>query len=119
MNWSTDISAAPRGRRVKVSKVIKGKTHTTVTIEREPVWLATKSGQVILAWWLWPEKAGDGMTKARWCMLGTNEQPLAWRPFVEGEFPRIVTKVKGSADLVEYPNGKRPEYPAMILGVAA
>ena len=119
VSWSTDIAAAPRGRRVKVSKVINGKTHTSVSIEREPVWLATKCGRVVLSHWLWPRQDGETMTKARWIMLGMDEQPLAWRPFIEGEFPKVVTKVKGSADLVEYPNGKTPEFPAMILGVAA
>lgn len=119
MNWSTDISAAPRGKRVKTSKVVNGKTHTSVTVERETVWLATKCGRVIKSHWLWPVKAGEGMTKARWMMLGMTEQPLAWCPFVEGEFPRIVIKVSGSADRVEYPKGRGPEYPRMVLGVAA
>ena len=117
MTWSLDIAAAPRGRRVKTSKVIKGRTHTSVSIEREPVWLATKCGRVILSHWHWP--ASGGTDRARWLMLGAEEKPLAWRLFVEGEFPKVATKVKGSADLVEYPNGKGPEYPAMILGVAA
>lgn len=119
MNWSTDIAAAPRGRKVRVSKVVKGKTHTTVSMEREPVWLATKCGKVIRSEWLWPRKVGQygtRMTKARWSMIGANEQPLAWRPFIKGEFPVMVDpKTKERS----YPNGTGPEYPAMILGVAA
>lgn len=113
-SWSTDIAAAPRGRRVKTSKVINGKTHTSVTIEREPVWLATKCGRVVLSHWLWPRQDGETMTKARWLMLGMDEQPLAWRPFTEGEFPKVIIGKEPT-----WPNGKTPEFPAMILGVAA
>lgn len=118
MNWSTDIAAAPRGRKVRVSKVVKGKTQTTSTHEREFVWLATKCGQVIRSEWLWPRKVGQSerATKARWSMLGANEQPLAWRPFIDGEFPVVVDPTTKERS---YPNGTGPEYPAMVLGVAA
>ena len=116
MTWSTDISAAPRGKRVKTSKVINGKTHTSVVIEREPVWLATKCGKVILSYWLWTREVGGKMTKARWIMLSENKQPLAWYPFTEGEFPFTVDP---STKARTYLNGKGPAFPAMLLGVTA
>lgn len=123
MSWSTDISAAPRGKRVTVRKIGKnGKVHAQTVTEHEPVWLATKCGVVTKAHWLWPRKLGQygtQMSAARWNMLSANEKPLAWRPFIEGEFPRIVTKGEDGKDVITYPNGAGPEYPHMILGVAA
>ena len=115
-DWSTDISAAPRGKRVKVSKVIKGKTHTKVSIEREPVWLATKCGRVVRSEWIRPRQDGETMTKARWMMLGMDERPLAWRPFFDLEFP---SHIDPDTKKRVYPNGKGPEFPAMVLGEAA
>jgi hypothetical protein len=113
--WSTDISAAPRGKRVTVRKIGKaGKVNASTRMERELVWLASKCGKVILSEWLWPKQDGQTMTKARWMMLGMDEQPLAWRPFIEGEFPKVMVGKEPT-----WPNGKGPEYPAMGLGVAA
>ena len=114
MSWSTDISAAPRGKRVKTSKMVNGKKHTSTSTEREHVWLATKDGAVILSYWIWPKDSDRG----RWIMLGATdpEKPLAWYPFTEGEFPFTVdpqTKAR------TYLNGKGLAFPAMLLGVAA
>jgi hypothetical protein len=116
--WSTDIAAAPRGRLVTSKRTGKdGNVITTKRIEREPVWLASKCGKVILSEWLWPDKIGEygtAMTRARWSMFGETEKPLAWRPFVDGEFPRVMVDKKAT-----YPNGIWPDFPAMVLGVAA
>jgi hypothetical protein len=115
--WSTDISAAPRGKRVTVRKIGKdGKINASTRMDREQVWLASKCGKVILSEWLWPKQDGQTMTKARWLMFCAGSVPLAWRPFIEGEFPSHIdpdTKTRA------YPKGKGPEFPAMILGVVA
>lgn len=109
--WRTDIENAPKGRRVTVQKIVDGKKRAHVTMERQKVWLASKCGKVILSYWVWPERAGG---VGRWCMFGGTEQPVAWREFVEGEFPCLVhseTKKR------EYPNGPAPAYPE--IGAAA
>jgi hypothetical protein len=118
MDWSTDIAAAPRGKCVTIRKIGKdGKVHAQTIIEHEPVWLASKCGKVVKSHWLWSRKFGKysttAMTKPRWMMLGESEKPLAWRPFVEGEYPSHIPE--GSKERV-YPKGKSPEYPAMVLG---
>ena len=119
MSWSTDISAAPRGKCVKTSKIVGGKTRTSVSVEREPVWLASKCGKVILSYWLWTSEVCGKTTKARWIMLSENEQPLAWYPFTEGEFPGVVTKSPDGKRHIIFPNGEGPAFPAMLLRVVA
>lgn len=111
--WSTDIAAAPKGRKVTVKKIVGDKTHSQTRMEGEQVWLASKCGRVILSRWLWP--AWD-RGRGRWECLGTDEKPLAWRPFIEGEFPAIFDKTTKEWS---YPNGKTPDYPAQLVGVAA
>ena len=119
-SWSTDLSAAPRGKRVTVRKITKtGKINASTRIERELVWLASQCGRVVLSDWLWPKKIGEygtAMTKARWNMFGETEKPLAWRPFIEDEYPSHIDPIQKKR---VYPNGVGPEFPAMVLGVAA
>lgn len=118
MVWSTDISEAPRGKRVKTSKMVNGNKRTSTSTEIERVWLATKCGKVIQSYWVWPVEIAGKMTAGRWIMLGAiePEQPLAWYPFTEGEFPYTVDP---STKARTYIRGRGPEFPSMILGVAA
>lgn len=110
--WSTSIIAAPRGRHLKVTKTVNGKAQASTTIVREPVWLATHCGKVILSHWLWP--IGQSVRSGRWVMLGLKEQPLAWRPFIKDEFACVMVGKDAT-----WPKGKTPAYPAELVGVAA
>lgn len=102
-NWSTDISTAPRGKRVTTRQMVNDKVVVKHSADQPMVWLATMCGKVLLSRWIWPRpkpKLGQ-IPHGRWQMLGAlkPEQPLGWRAFVEGEFPKK----------------QRPAFPAELL----
>jgi len=75
MTWNTDISAAPRGYEKKVSHIDnKGRTITKTVFVPQNVILACGDGETVtVSRWL--------PNVARWNMLATGEQPVAWMPW--------------------------------------
>ncbi|MBW3096840.1 hypothetical protein [Pseudohoeflea coraliihabitans] len=115
--WRTDIENAPRGREVRIVKIVNGAKKGRRHIEREFVWLASKCGIVTKSYWVWPIRRGRFGTCSsvpRWCMFATHERPIAWRPFIEGEFPEVELE----DGTVVYPNGREPEFPDHLLEAA-
>lgn len=45
-------------------------------------------------------------------MFSEKEQPIAWRPFIEGEYP---VKYDKKEKVYNYPKGKGPDYPREIF----
>lgn len=82
MEWSKDISKAPRGYWVTSMKphFATKKLYETTVFHPQRVIVATKCGKVTLSQWL-PE--GKERKKPRWEMLGENEEPVAWMPWPE------------------------------------
>jgi len=79
MNWSFDISQAPRGKYVVVNRTV-GKVQADQRVFRpDRVILATKCGKVTLSKYLPDEK--------RWEMLAAGEQPIAWAAWPD--HPRV------------------------------
>lgn len=119
--WSTDMQTAPRGHTEPQER----KTKDGVVIDQvwrpDVIWAASKCGKVIKTYFLQPTRDHK---LGYWCFFrsdwqrepGDFEQPLAWRPFIEGEFPSHIDPITKTR---VYPNGKGPEFPAMVLGVAA
>lgn len=80
-NWSFDISIAPRGKHVVVTRKA-GKTMADVRIFKpDRVILATKCGKVTLSHYL-PDEG-------RWVMLAKGEEPVAWHPWPEHPKPEV------------------------------
>ncbi len=104
--WSTHMTTAPCGHTEPQER----KTKDGVVIDHvwrpDFIWAASKCGKVISTWWMRDE--------SRWCFFANGEQPLAWRPFIDGEFPKV-----GAGKDATWPNGKTPAYPAELVGVAA
>lgn len=78
MTWNFDISEAPHGKTVQVTRKKRTGTDASVDMtfittyehQRDDVILATKCGKVIKAYWIPGE--------ARWAGLANGEQPDAW-----------------------------------------
>lgn len=71
MSWDFDIGAAPRGQTVQQNRKVGDKDTVVSVFVPDRVILATKCGKVTLSEWLPKE--------ARWMMLATDEQPVAWQ----------------------------------------
>ena len=105
-DWSTDINAAPRGHTTTQERKTKDGVAITTIHVNDVVWAASKCGSVIRTYWVPSRKA--------WCSFGDNETPLAWRPFVEGEFPKVMVDKEPT-----WPNGRAPTFPKHLVGELA
>lgn len=87
--WNFDISTAPRGRMEAVEgmRLYAGNQIEYVREHHipEPIWAATRGGEVIKTHWI-PPKGKDG---GRWVNLASNEEPIAWQPFVKPVHPNL------------------------------
>lgn len=72
MNWNFNMSEAPRGRTVAVTRAGE-KAAIVETFVPDKVILATKCGKVIASHFMPKEQ--------RWLMLAAGEQPVAWQPW--------------------------------------
>ena len=72
MNWNFNMSEAPRGRTVAVTRAGE-KAAIVETFVPDKVILATKCGKVIASHFMPKEH--------RWLMLAAGEQPVAWQPW--------------------------------------
>lgn len=115
--WSPDMQTAPRGHTEPVERKTKGGVVIDQVWRPDWIWAASKCGKVIATYFAQPT---SGHPLGQWVSFrsdwerepGDFEWPLAWRPFIEGEFPRVVVDKKAT-----YPNGKTPEYPAYLFEV--
>lgn len=98
MTWNTDISAAPKGRTITVMKNTRTKDGVVrLPVEEkvdEPIWVATKCGKVMKTHWLQSER-----NPGRWVGLASNEEPVAWQPFVTPQHPDVLAKLNAEAAL--------------------
>ncbi|MBB3521084.1 hypothetical protein [Rhizobium sp. BK456] len=87
MTWNHDISAAPRGQQVTVTRKVRtaeGSVDRDFTEHHvAPVWLARADGKVVRSYWVPATKQSTG----RWAGFAENEQPVAWQVFVTPEHP--------------------------------
>lgn len=93
MTWSFDMSTAPLGKEVTVTRqaTVDGKKQDRQFREHHiaPVWLATADGKVHRSYWLPATKTSGG----RWA--GFNEgskEPIAWQDFVVPAHPGLVSE---------------------------
>mgnify|MGYP000995851210 CR=1 FL=1 len=79
MDWSADISTAPRGH-IEKRKVGK---HLVKVFEAEPVILASKCGKVMKSYWCPPVENDphDKQQQGRWHGMHYGEKPVAWQPW--------------------------------------
>ena len=107
--WLRDIAKAPRGKwRVEARRTKKGEAIHEV-FEPAYVWLASDCGIVTKSYWIHdaPSKT-EKRQPERWCMFCTGQKPVAWRPYIDGEFDRV--EVVNGREMVR--RGK-PEYPVL------
>lgn len=87
--WNHDMSSAPLGKDVTVTRqvTIDGKTQDRQFREHHvaPVWLAAADGKVHRSYWI-PEMK---TSKGRWSGFAEGEQPIAWQHFIVPEHPGI------------------------------
>jgi len=101
-NWSTDMSAAPKGRLVERVIKIKGKPVKRQDVVRDRVWAAGSNGLVTSSHWI--DEWG------RWEMFNAETPPFAWRPYDPDEFLTVDEDGKKTRT--------RPAYPNELLGIA-
>lgn len=90
MDWSTDMSKAPRGRfRVVVMANGKG---TRRVFEPAEIVVAGACGVVTVSHWLDDEK--------RFSMFTAERPPIAWRPYAG---PRVITENGKTRHVVDLP----------------
>ncbi|MBM7044107.1 hypothetical protein [Rhizobium lusitanum] len=84
MIWSHDLTAAPLGTQVSVTRTVKGVEKQIIEHHVAPVWLATADGKVHRSYWIPETKTSEG----RWAgfTVGSNE-PIAWQLYVVPTHP--------------------------------
>ena len=102
MTWNHDITAAPRGKTVTVTRTVKGEDRQFEESQVSEVWLATKCGRVIRSYWLGQTK----FSPARWAGLATTGQPIAWQDYVVPVHPNI--QASGETGMVLGTGRERP-----------
>lgn len=92
MTWNHDMSTAPLGKEVTVTRkvTVDGQKLDKDYIEHHvaPVWLATSDGKVQRSYWI-PALRG---AKGRWA--GFNEDsklPIAWQDFIVPAHPGLAS----------------------------
>jgi len=95
-NWSTDMSAAPKGRAVERTVKINGKMVKCNVVEPVYIWVAGRRGHVTRSHWIaeW----------GRWEMFLPDSPPLAWRRYDENEFLTVDADKKQHRSLPAYPS---------------
>ena len=95
-NWSTDMSAAPKGHTVERTVKINGKMVKRNLVEIVYIWVAGRRGHVTRSHWIseW----------GRWEMFLPDSPPLAWRPYDENEFLIVDEDGKQQRSLPDYPS---------------
>ncbi len=92
MTWNPNISEAPLGKNVTVTRTfnVKGVQEKREFTERvkELVWLA-HNGAVFVSYWVEPTNTYGG----HWCGLSSKETPLAWHPYIRPEYPSFLEEV--------------------------
>lgn len=75
--WNFDITQAPKGEFVSVTRIVKGKEVVSRDYRHVKIIAATKCGKVLTTYWL-PQDGQDG---GRWNFHAKGEQPIAWMPY--------------------------------------
>lgn len=87
MTWNHDISAAPRGHQVTVTRKVRtadGYADRDFTEHHvAPLWLARADGKVVRSYWIPAMKQSAG----RRAGFAEDERPVAWQHFVTPEHP--------------------------------
>ncbi len=79
MTWNHDITAAPRGKTVTVTRTVKGEDRQFEEHHIAPLWIATKDGKVHRSYWIPAMKNTDG----RWSGFSAgSDEPIAWQEYV-------------------------------------
>lgn len=83
MNWSHDISQAPRGKTIETTKTVKGEQRTVTHHSVEFVLAATPAGTVIQSYWIPPRYTQSGalLEGNRWSGFNVGSDPIAWAPW--------------------------------------
>lgn len=92
MTWNHDMSTAPLGTEVTVTRqvTVDGKKQDRQFREHHiaPVWLATADGKVHRSYWIPAMKTSKG----RWAGFAEGEQPIAWQDFIVPAHPGLVSE---------------------------
>lgn len=80
--WRTDISNAPKGKRIAEQRFNKrtGKMHDYVKTIPQKVILAFDCGTVTVSHWIY-----DVNDQGRWNFASKGQEPVKWMPFPTSE----------------------------------
>lgn len=101
MTWSFDMSTAPRGKHVTVTRKVKtadGVVDRSVDeFAPEQVWLASSCGKVIKSSWV----PANGRHNGYWSGFAQDggTPPIAWHPYVIPAHPGARTAVSHKINL--------------------
>lgn len=96
MNWSFDLSQAPRGRHEVRTRTVKDEAQEYTVFIPERVLLAhPRDGQVYATYWLEPTKFTP---KGRWAGWREGDEALAWMAYPD--YP-IANQVAAKTDIPE------------------
>lgn len=88
MTWNHDMSTAPLGKEVTVTRIVKGEERQFREHHIAPVWLATADGKVHRSYWIPAMKTSKG----RWAGFAEGEQPIAWQHFIVPVHPGLASE---------------------------
>lgn len=93
MNWSHDISAAPRGKMVPYSRKGKDGPIVTESFRKDYILAVDQHGVVSQSYWIPPRYTQSGVLLEgnRWSGFNTGVDPIAWAPWPEYQFAAATT----------------------------
>lgn len=84
MTWNLDMTTAPLGKLVTVTRTVKGEPKNYDEYHVAPIWIATSKGGVQRSYWVPATKTSEG----RWAGFSAgSDEPVAWQEFVVPTHP--------------------------------
>lgn len=101
-HWSTDISTAPRGKTVTVTRTIKGEQREIEEQRREYILAVQSDNTVVMTCWIPPRytQSGKLLEGNRWSGFNLGSEPIAWAPW-----PTYESVAKASCEQTEGTTG--------------
>jgi hypothetical protein len=89
MTFSPDLTTAPRGKTVTVTRTIGGKQREFEEFRSEYILAVHPDGMVSQSYWIPPRytQSGKLLEGNRWSGFNVGSAPIAWAPWPVFEFP--------------------------------
>jgi len=105
MNWSQDISTAPRGKMVPVTRTTKDGPKAGEEYRREFILAVQPDGVVAQSYWIPPRytQTGKLLEGNRWSGFNLGADPIAWAPWPSYEADKLDLAAAAVVDHLNIP----------------